>query len=104
MSVTSGWGRFTWGQANWNENQILKQVGAHKSWNEDEWGDLKDAISSSLTGQNLLHLVLVNLGYIPDQINYTIKFLIHFDHKVKLLFLLFIETHISDHFPLVQDH
>ena len=47
MSVSSGWGRFTWGQAYWSEAQLLKQVGAHKSWGEGEWGELKDAIDIS---------------------------------------------------------
>ena len=30
MSTTSGWGRLTWNQANWNESTTLKQVGVHK--------------------------------------------------------------------------
>ena len=42
MSTTSGWGRFTWGQANWNENTTLKTGWGAQAWNDGEWGDLKD--------------------------------------------------------------
>ena len=40
--VSSGWGRLTWGQANWNEATVLKQGWGAKSWNDGEWGDLSD--------------------------------------------------------------
>ena len=44
MSVSSGWGRFTWGQANWNEAvQLLKTGWGAQAWNDGEWGELKDA-------------------------------------------------------------
>ena len=33
MSTTSGWGRFTWGQAYWDEDTTLK-VG----WGAQAWG------------------------------------------------------------------
>ena len=45
MSVTSGWGRLTWGQANWNEAVTLKTGWGAKSWGEDEWGQLSDAVA-----------------------------------------------------------
>ncbi len=45
MSVSSGWGRFTWGQANWNEAVTLKTGWGAKSWGEDEWGQLSDAVA-----------------------------------------------------------
>ena len=43
--VSSGWGRLTWGQANWNEATTLKQGWGAKSWGEDEWGQLSDAVA-----------------------------------------------------------
>ena len=49
MSVSSGWGRFTWGQANWNENQKFGAGWGAKTWNEQSWGDLND-VTVSLTG------------------------------------------------------
>ena len=48
--VTSGWGRLTWGQANWNEATTLKVGWGAKSWGEDEWGELKDAVVVDPTG------------------------------------------------------
>ena len=45
MSVTSGWGRFSWSQANWNADVTLKTGWGAKSWDEDEWGELKDAVA-----------------------------------------------------------
>ena len=45
MSVSSGWGRFSWGQANWNADVTLKTGWGAKSWSEDEWGELKDAVA-----------------------------------------------------------
>ena len=42
MSVTSGWGRLTWNQANWNEAVTLKTGWGAQAWNDGEWGELKD--------------------------------------------------------------
>ena len=52
MSVSSGWGRFTWGQANWNENQKFAAGWGAKTWNEQSWGDLND-VTVSVTGQEI---------------------------------------------------
>ena len=49
MSVQSGWGRFTWGRAYWNENSILATGWGAKAWNDGEWGNLADE-TVSLTG------------------------------------------------------
>ena len=49
MSGSSGWGRFTWGQANWNENQKFGAGWGAKTWNEQSWGDLND-VTISVTG------------------------------------------------------
>jgi len=49
MSVQSGWGRFTWGQAQWNEDALLATGWGAKSWNSGEWGNLADE-TASLTG------------------------------------------------------
>ena len=42
MSTTSGWGRFTWGQAYWNADTTLKTGWGAQAWNDGEWGELKD--------------------------------------------------------------
>ena len=52
MSTTSGWGRFTWGQANWNESQKFGAGWGAKTWNEQSWGDLND-VTVSVTGQEI---------------------------------------------------
>ena len=49
MSVQSGWGRFTWGQAQWNEDALLTSGWGAKAWNSGEWGNLADE-TVSLTG------------------------------------------------------
>ena len=49
MSVQSGWGRFTWGQAYWNRDAVLATGWGAKSWNDGEWGNLADE-TVSLTG------------------------------------------------------
>ena len=42
MSVSSGWGRLTWDQANWNEAVTFKTGWGAQAWNDGEWGELKD--------------------------------------------------------------
>jgi hypothetical protein len=50
MSTTSGWGRLTWGQANWNQSTTLKTGWGAQAWSGDGgWGDLSDQ-TISLTG------------------------------------------------------
>ena len=49
MSVQTGWGRFTWGRAYWNENSVLATGWGAKAWNDGEWGNLADE-TVSLTG------------------------------------------------------
>ena len=42
-TVTSGWGRLTWGQANWNADTTIKTGWGAKSWGEDPWNALQNA-------------------------------------------------------------
>ena len=42
MSVQTGWGRFTWGRAYWNENSVLATGWGAKAWNDGEWGALSN--------------------------------------------------------------
>ena len=66
MSTTSGWGRFTWGQANWNADTTLK-TGWGAQWSDGGWGDLSDqTISVSLTGIQITSSI--GSVDIPDQI------------------------------------
>ena len=43
MAATSGWGRFSWGQAKWNADTTLKTGWGAKSWGEDPWNALQNA-------------------------------------------------------------
>ena len=52
MSVTSGWGRLTWDQSQWDGSTILNLGWGAKSWNDGEWGELND-VTVSLTGQSI---------------------------------------------------
>ena len=65
--VSSGWGRLTWGQANWNEATTLKQGWGAKSWGEDEWGQLSDAVAQP-TGLSITSSV----GSITNAISVTV--------------------------------
>ena len=49
MSTTSGWGRCTWGQANWNEATTFKTGWGAQAWNDGEWGNLANE-TVTLTG------------------------------------------------------
>ena len=68
MSTTSGWGRFTWGQAEWNEDVTLKTGWGAQQWSGDGgWGDLSDqTISVSLTGIQITSSI--GSVDIPDQV------------------------------------
>ena len=65
MSVTSGWGRLTWGQAGWNEATTLKTGWGAQSWGDGEWGELKDAIALP-TGLSITSSI--GSVDIPDQV------------------------------------
>ena len=46
--VSSGWGRLTWGQANWNEATTLTQGWGAEAWGSGgSWGDVGDEIVST---------------------------------------------------------
>ena len=40
----SGWGRFTWGQAEWGEDDLLVTGWGAKAWGAGEWGDLSGEV------------------------------------------------------------
>ena len=44
--VLTGWGRFTWGQANWNENTKITTGWGADPYNDaaSTWGDVGDEI------------------------------------------------------------
>ena len=53
MSVSSGWGRFSWGQANWNESTTLKTGWGAQAWNGGgAWGQTSNQVIT-LTGQSI---------------------------------------------------
>ena len=37
--VSSGWGRLTWGQANWNDSALIEQGWGRETWGYQAWGD-----------------------------------------------------------------
>ena len=45
----SGWGRFTWGQAYWGEDDLLATGWGAKAWGASNWGDLSGE-TVTLTG------------------------------------------------------
>ena len=45
----SGWGRFTWGQAYWGEDDLLATGWGAKPYGTSNWGDLSSEVVS-LTG------------------------------------------------------
>ena len=53
MSVSSGWGRFTWGQAYWNADTTLKTGWGAQAWNGGgAWGQTSNQVIT-LTGQSI---------------------------------------------------
>jgi hypothetical protein len=42
--VSSGWGRLTWGQANWNDSTVYATGWGAKSWNDGAWGELHNVL------------------------------------------------------------
>ena len=64
MSVQSGWGRFTWGQAYWNEDALLATGWGAKAWGDSGWGQLADE-TITLTGTvSYTHLTLQTTPYV----------------------------------------
>ena len=53
MSVTSGWGRLTYGQANWNQATTLKTGWGAQAWTGGgAWGQTSNQVIT-LTGQSI---------------------------------------------------
>ena len=47
--MSTGWGRLTWGQSQWNGSTVLATGWGAKAWGDSEWGDLSDEVIT-LTG------------------------------------------------------
>ena len=47
--VSSGWGRLTWGQADWNDSTVYNTGWGAKGWGDSNWGELNDE-TVTLTG------------------------------------------------------
>ena len=65
MSVNSGWGRFTWGQAEWNEDATLKTGWGAQAWSGDGGsGVIKDISDNSKVmgypAKNIRHFLREN--------------------------------------------
>ena len=54
MSVTSGWGRLTWGQAGWNDAQTIEQGRGRETWGYQSWGDTPIVTLTGLTATTSL--------------------------------------------------
>ncbi len=37
--ATSGYGRYSWGQAGWNDSTLIEQGWGRESWGYQSWGD-----------------------------------------------------------------
>ena len=75
MSVQSGWSRFTWGQAYWNEDALLATGWGAKAWNDGEYGNLADE-TISLTGVSITSNIgavgiLANALVVPTGVSST---------------------------------
>ncbi len=75
MSVQSGWSRFTWGQAYWNEDALLATGWGAKAWNDGEYGNLADE-TVSLTGVSITSNIgavgiLANALVVPTGVSST---------------------------------
>ena len=55
--VSSGWGRLTWGQADWDDSTVYAIGWGAKSWNDGAWGELHNVVLT-LSGLE------ISLGYI----------------------------------------
>ena len=42
--VSSGWGRLTWGQADWDDSTVYATGWGAKSWNDGAWGELHNVV------------------------------------------------------------
>ena len=63
MSVDSGWGRFTWGQAYYGQDTLLATGWGAKQWNDGEWGNLADE-TVTLTGNiNNIKRWIININW-----------------------------------------
>jgi uncharacterized protein YqgC (DUF456 family) len=66
----SGWGRFTWGQAYWGEDDLLATGWGAKPYGTSNWGDLSGEVVS-LTGLSIstnIELVTVTGTAVVDLI------------------------------------
>ena len=65
MSVSSGWGRFTWGQANWNENTKITTGWGADPYNDaaSTWGDVGDEIVVLTAPDAIISNVSVGSSY-----------------------------------------
>ena len=52
--VTSGYGRYTWGQANWNDSALIEQGWGRESWGYQSWGDTPIVTLPSLSASTAL--------------------------------------------------
>ena len=54
--VTSGYGRYTWGQAGWNDSTLIEQGWGRESWGYQSWGDTPIVTLSSLSATASLNI------------------------------------------------
>ena len=52
--VTSGYGRYTWGQANWNDSALIEQGWGRDSWGINSWGESPIVTLSGLSASTSL--------------------------------------------------
>ena len=95
MSVDSGWGRFTWGQAYYGQDTELATGWGAKTWNAGQWGNLANETvtltglsfssevgSLTATGTGVVELTGVsatfNVGTITNVINVSTAYLLSF--------------------------
>ena len=52
--TTSGYGRYSWGQAGWNDSTLIEQGWGRESWGYQSWGDTPIVTLPSLSASTSL--------------------------------------------------
>ena len=52
--ATSGYGRYSWGQAGWNDSTLIEQGWGRESWGYQSWGDTPIVTLSGLSASTAL--------------------------------------------------
>ena len=63
--TASGYGRYSWGQAGWNDSTLIEQGWGRESWGYQSWGDTPIVTLPSLTATASVNLPSENIQIKP---------------------------------------